>query len=124
MERVAKLGVFSSLRLFPAWTLAQVSVIQNWQAPASWNTSQSASVSGERSKSEEASQGAVLPPVPFVAMSPCRLADTRGNGFTGLYGAPSLLPGAARDFPVVGQCGIPSDAVAVSFSSRTIGCDS
>ncbi|PYQ17870.1 MAG: hypothetical protein DMF79_16435, partial [Acidobacteria bacterium] len=46
----------------------------------------------------------------FVAISPCRLADTRGNGFIGPFGPPSLLPLAARVFPVAGNCGIPVTA--------------
>ena len=65
-----------------------------------------------------------LPAPPFVAMSPCRLADTRGNGFLGAYGPPSMTAGTVRDFPVVGQCGIPADATGVSFNFtvvRTMG---
>lgn len=64
------------------------------------------------------------PSVPFVPLNPCRLADTRGNGFVGPFGPPAMTPGAARAFPVTGYCGIPSDAAAVSFNftaARTMG---
>ncbi|HYX19570.1 MAG TPA: hypothetical protein VFA98_01850, partial [Thermoanaerobaculia bacterium] len=44
------------------------------------------------------------------------LVDTRGNGFTGAFGPPSMSAGEARDFPVAGQCGVPADAEAVSFN--------
>ena len=54
-------------------------------------------------------------PLPFVAITPCRVADTRGNGFTGQYGPPSI-PNSTRDFTITGQCGIPSGAIAVSFN--------
>jgi hypothetical protein len=35
----------------------------------------------------------------FMRVNPCRLVDTRGNGFTGLYGPPFLTAGTPRSFP-------------------------
>jgi hypothetical protein len=64
------------------------------------------------------------PPIAFVAVPPCRLVDTRGNGFTGAFGPPSLAPVTPRVFPVAGFCGIPSTAQAVSANfavARTTG---
>ncbi len=55
--------------------------------------------------------------LPFFAVNPCRLADTRaGFGFTGPFGPPSLGGGSGRDVPVTGTCGIPASAQAVSFN--------
>src|SRR5436309_1980117 len=56
------------------------------------------------------------PPIAFVAITPCRLADTRtGSGFTGAFGPPSMVGLAtARVFPVASNCGIPVTAQAVS----------
>ena len=54
------------------------------------------------------------PPIAFVAIAPCRLADTRGNGFTGAFGPPSMIAQSPRVFPVAGFCGIPGTAQAVS----------
>src|SRR5204863_7672899 len=54
------------------------------------------------------------PPIAFVAIPPCRLADTRGNGFTGAFGPPALAAQTPRVFPVAGHCGIPMTAQAVS----------
>src|SRR6266436_858861 len=56
------------------------------------------------------------PPIAFVAIPPCRLADTRtGSGFSGAFGPPSMVGLAtARVFPVAGHCGIPASAQAVS----------
>jgi hypothetical protein len=55
-------------------------------------------------------------PLFFVALTPCRVADTRGNGFAGAFGPPALIVGATRDFPVAGECGVPANAQAVSFN--------
>src|SRR5262249_53174137 len=38
------------------------------------------------------------------------------NGFSGAYGPPTLVAGATRNFPLSGQCGIPSGAGAVSLN--------
>jgi endosialidase-like protein len=56
------------------------------------------------------------PSLTFVGIDPCRIADTRGNGFGGAFGPPSLAAGAARDFPVVGQCGLPAGTLVVSLN--------
>lgn len=57
------------------------------------------------------------PPIAFVAIPPCRLADTRpAGGFTGAFGPPALVAGASRVFPVAGNCGIPLTAQAVSMN--------
>jgi endosialidase-like protein len=52
----------------------------------------------------------------FVGLTPCRLVDTRGNGFGGAFGPPALDTGVPRDFPIQGQCGIPAKALAVSLN--------
>src|SRR5262245_33399234 len=84
--------------------------IANWPAPAFWTPPRSGSSTGVRALGE-------TNPVPFIAISPpCRGADTRGNGFTGAYGPPSLGGGAIRSFTIVGTCGISSNAAAVSFN--------
>jgi hypothetical protein len=55
------------------------------------------------------------PPIAFVAVAPCRLADTRaGSGFGGPFGAPSLIATIPRIFPVAGHCGLPPTAQVVS----------
>jgi endosialidase-like protein len=60
----------------------------------------------------------------FVGLTPCRLVDTRGNGFSGAFGPPALAAGVPRDFPLQGQCGIPTTATAVSLNvtaTNTLG---
>ncbi len=41
----------------------------------------------------------------LIPLPPCRVADTRGNGFTGGYGPPALIGGASRDFVPSGTAG-------------------
>jgi len=51
-------------------------------------------------------------PLAYYTVTPCRLVDTRNAA--GPWGGPALLAGADRTFAVVGQCGIPGTARAVS----------
>jgi hypothetical protein len=67
-------------------------------------------------------EGTAPPEVlPLQTIPPCRIADTRGNGFTGQAGPPALNTGS-RVFQIAGAvagiplpCGIPITARAVSF---------
>jgi hypothetical protein len=56
----------------------------------------------------------------FIGTTPCRAVDTRGNGFGGLYGPPVLATGVPRTFPLIGRCGIPDGAQAVSLNVTVI----
>jgi hypothetical protein len=57
-------------------------------------------------------------PLPFVAVAPCRLVDTRGNGAP-LQGG--FLPAATvRTYTLVGVCNIPSDAKAISLNATAV----
>jgi hypothetical protein len=60
--------------------------------------------------------GVTGPPTPlnFFTLAPCRVIDTRGTA--GPYGAPALSAQTSRFFVMTGQCGIPSDAKAVSLN--------
>lgn len=87
--------------------------LRNW--PVVFDTVRTASVSSQ-TRLQPRSQS--LPPGPamFTPVPACRVADTRGNGFTGAYGPPALIAGGTRDFTIAGQCGIPAFASAVSFT--------
>ncbi len=58
-------------------------------------------------------------PLAFTGINPCRVADTRGNGFSGQYGPPQITP-AGRTITIVNQCGIPAAAQAVSFNFSAV----
>src|SRR5438105_6001060 len=81
--------------------------IPNWPAPAAWSPPRS---SGRVTALD------VTNPLPFIGLAPCRILDTRGNGFSGAYGPPALVASASRNFPLSGQCGIPAGAGAVSLN--------
>jgi hypothetical protein len=96
--------------------------IPNWAAPAQWEPSLPVS-RGPADVGQVTSLGASTSPLPFIGITPCRIADTRGNGFSGQAGPPALSAGMARTFQIAGtvpgvpsQCGIPASAEAVSFN--------
>ena len=92
--------------------------IPNWPAAPYWSPSVAAKDRAEEGRLEaQGVAGVPTSPLPFVAITPCRLADTRqGSGFGGQYGPPSLENLDIRTFVVVGQCGVPMAAAAVSLN--------
>jgi hypothetical protein len=62
-------------------------------------------------------------PYQFFSVTPCRIADTRGLGFTGPSGPPALSAGSPRNFPIVAvwNCGVPSDAKAAALNVTAVG---
>ena len=54
------------------------------------------------------------PPLDFYTLPPCRLVDTRGPN--GPLAGPALQPGVPRAFPLLGSCGVPLTAKAVSVN--------
>ncbi len=54
----------------------------------------------------------------FYTLMPCRVVDTRN--IAGPYGGPSLSADSTRTFVLAGQCGIPSDAKAVSLNVTVV----
>ena len=82
--------------------------ISNWPAPAVW--------SPHGAGRGLSTMGVITGALPFIGVTPCRVADTRGNGFAGQYGPPALVANATRTFTIVGQCSIPASAAAVSFN--------
>ena len=54
----------------------------------------------------------------FYPLTPCRIADTRaGFGFEGAFGAPSLIGGNTRSFPVPASfCNVPPNQPAYSLN--------
>src|SRR5580765_3738763 len=73
--------------------------IENWPAPGLWSPTARAVAKGEVAPMDaEAVEAVPTPPLHFVGITPCRLLDTRGNGFTGAYGPPSLPQGTPRNF--------------------------
>jgi len=102
--------------------------LTNWLAPLYWAPSQDTrghndqremTVYNEpmqipqavpKSTSGAASANAITGALVFVAMTPCRVVDTRvGLGFSGAFGPPALAGGVSRTFPIQSSttCTIP-----------------
>lgn len=121
--------VFAFLVAAGETLLAQVDPadqIRNWPTPATWSP-------------PPASEGIhtmtdVSQALPFVAVAPCRIADTRGiDGFSGQAGPPVLTSFVNRDFQITGSPGgvpgppngcapftIPIGASAVSIQATVV----
>src|SRR5215510_13580995 len=59
----------------------------------------------------------------FVAMTPCRIVDTRAAaGFSGSFGPPDLTGGMTRTFPILSNttCPLPATAQAYSFNITVV----
>jgi hypothetical protein len=96
--------------------MAPAETVRNWAAPNTW--APPARSAGPANAGLKSGLVTTYPAMPFIPVTPCRLADTRAaSGFPPDYGPPSL-PGvhAQRTFPIWGQCGIPGGASAVSFN--------
>ncbi|HEX9149437.1 MAG TPA: tail fiber domain-containing protein [Thermoanaerobaculia bacterium] len=91
--------------------------VANWEAPPFWSPPEPQRPAGQ------AGTLAATTPLPFIAVTPCRVVDTRGNGFTGDYGPPALSGnGPPRSFAIpAGPCsGIPGNAGAYSINVAAI----
>ena len=111
---VAALVVFSavSLRAQDPESFAPREVVRNWTAPPVWSREAAAGASGSAGAGTFASS-----PMPFIAITPCRIVDTRGGGvFTGDYGPPALV---AR-IPKARLCSAPATLWAVSSVGRAL----
>ena len=79
--------------------LAQVAPadnIPNWSVPSTWSPSRA---SGGIQTMTDVSEA-----IPFIAISPCRIADTRaGQGFSGQAGPPGLTSFSNRNFQISGS---------------------
>ena len=58
--------------------------------------------------------------LPFVAIKPCRLVDTRDGAFPAGYGPPALGAGVVRVITFPGRCGIPAAIEAVSANLTVV----
>jgi hypothetical protein len=129
MMRLFRVGPRAAVLFFPLTTASLALAahaaddtvpLTNWTAPPYWTAPAEPRARSLESKRPESLGSAVLE---FHAVFPCRIADTRGNGFTGAYGPPSLMAGTVRTFLVTSpntSCGIPSTAAAVSFNFAAV----
>ena len=100
--------------------------LRNWVSPIYWSP---AALSPENAGATERmplsarETLASSAPLPFVAITPCRIADTRDGAYPSGYGPPQLVGGgAARTFVIPsGPCpGIPTTAGAFSLNFTVV----
>jgi hypothetical protein len=100
--------------------LAPREFVHNWTAPSVWSPERAVSPArGSVTAGTLASS-----PVPFIAITPCRIVDTRvGFGFPVGYGPPGLSPAVERSFDLDnGPCpGIPPSLAAYSLNITVVG---
>ncbi len=106
------------------FVFGQNAEIRNWQTPVFWSPSQ-AGLDPDPEKPADQRSAVLTGPLPLVAVTPCRLVDTRlaysSLGFAGAFGAPQMLAGTERSIPVPsGGCGIPGGARAYSFNITVV----
>src|SRR5262249_2250873 len=109
--------------------------LKQWPAPLYWlpNASEDVTIraklnTSSRLKDSTADVTSQLTQAPagaqdFVAITPCRIVDTRaGQGFAAPFGPPSLSGGVTRTSPLQSSttCSIPSTAQAYSLSVTVV----
>jgi hypothetical protein len=119
MNANSLLRAASLLAMMPILGIAQVRpnsdpvALKHWAAPLYWQP-----------RAAGAGSQALDPnPLVFVAMTPCRVVDTRASqGFIPAFGPPNLVAGASRTFPVQvnASCPIPATAQAYSFNITVV----
>jgi hypothetical protein len=99
-----KTGLFLVLVLAASSLVAEN--IKNWAAPATWSPTKShGGVSAQD----------LTNPLPFTALAPCRIVDTRGNGAP-ITGGTFTGGSDVRNYDITGICGVPASAHAVSLN--------
>jgi hypothetical protein len=117
--------VLHSVALFTSWTLMPSSFAQQIQPNTipvkNWPVGKSSdhALSDQIAAAASSTSGLV-----YIAITPCRVLDTRaqgGSGKTGAFGPPSLVAGQARVVPVPSSnCGVPvAAAYSMNFVSIT-----
>jgi hypothetical protein len=96
--------------------IPEANEIPNWPAPAFWTPPAARAPRGARTEAVNPAS----PPLPFVALPPCRIVDTRGNGAP-IQGGIFTGGSDVRSYVLPGICGIPSGIAAVSLNFAVVG---
>jgi hypothetical protein len=111
--------------LTPALTAQDTIPVKNWAAPLYWQPTLSETDAARKASDIKEARGpeAQTPPnsLVFVAMTPCRVVDTRRRpALPPPFGPPSLSGGSSRTFPIQSSttCTIPGIAQAYSLNAE------
>jgi len=111
--RTKRGAIVLSLSMLATWVLAEDIPLKNWAAPVWWSPTRG---HGLTTLSE-------TNPLSFIALSPCRILDTRGNGAP-IQGGRFTGGSDVRSYTLPGICGLPSSIAAVSLNFTVVGPDS
>jgi hypothetical protein len=109
-------SVFAAVPILSAQPLLDKVPLRHWPAPLYWQP-------GLAALGPLATAPSDPNPLTFIAMTPCRVVDTRtGFGFSGAFGPPSLVGGVSRAFPMQASttCSIPATAQAYSLNITVV----
>jgi Chaperone of endosialidase len=90
---------------------------ESWNAPPYWTPPALAPRGHDTLAAGRQSLAAGPTALPFIALPPCRLVDTRGNApLTGGF----LPPATVRSYTLSGVCGVPANAQAISLNATVV----
>jgi hypothetical protein len=98
--------------------------LKSWPAPLFWQPApaEAKALATEQAAAVPLAQAATTSSLAFVAMTPCRVVDTRGP--VGAFGGPGLVGGVTRSFPLAiptgNPCPIPANAQAYSLNVTVV----
>ncbi len=125
--RTVLLSLLACLQGFAQTPLDRVNQVENWPAPLMWLPPPAAHAQPARkgrmrmdAVRNQAAASVVSAPAVFVAITPCRVVDTRSGSAP--FGAPAFAAGDIRTFPLPQStaCTIPSSAVAYSLNIAVV----
>src|SRR6266542_6826542 len=115
---VVAIGAVCSVSAAGAQEMSSADQIPNWTAPPYWTPQRVSAVERQKSQegvfSPEVIQALPSAPLPFVAVAPCRLLDTRNN-LNPLGGGGPFAVNEIRTYTLPGACTLPSGIQAVSL---------
>ena len=99
--------------------------IANWAAPPYWlppvgPQGESAVAPTERSAEGRTALAAGPTALPFIALFPCRLVDTRAPLFPAPLGGGFLPAATVRSYTLAGVCNVPANAQAISLNVTVV----
>lgn len=93
---------------------------QTWSAPPYWSPPAvpAAEEAGRHALASGRLALSTSPvPLPFIALTPCRLVDTRAPLFPAPLGGGFLPPATTRNYTLAGVCNVPANAQAISLNA-------
>src|SRR5512141_2781128 len=102
--KIHRLGVAAIAALLLSVPASAANGITNWSVAPFWTPAR-VEVERPAARGALAAKVAAVAPLPFVAVEPCRIVDTRGGAPLGAEGF--MTASTPRAYVLQGQCGIP-----------------